>query len=171
MISKLAPALGIAIFSLIANGAMAQDTVPCQPTNEKWSVCVAEQPKGCWAVAEPGETVNTRDGAVVAVRRGEIRLFVSYGSGANGEVSFTGGYPFKPDSTVALTIDSQTFQLFTQGEWAWARPEDDAKIVAAMKKGAQAVAVASSSRGTRTEDKFSLIGFTAAVDDAAKRCE
>jgi hypothetical protein len=39
-----------------------------------------------------------------------------------------------------------------------------------MKRGAEAVAVAMSSRGTRTEDTFSLMGFTAAVEDAGTRC-
>ena len=40
-----------------------------------------------------------------------------------------------------------------------------------MKGGANAVLVGNSSRGTRTEDTFSLMGFTAAVEDAGKRCE
>ena len=48
--------------------------------------------------------------------------------------------------------------------------EDDAKIVAAMKRGKQAVLVGQSGRGTRTQDTFSLLGFTAAVDDAGARC-
>jgi invasion protein IalB len=61
--------------------------------------------------------------------------------------------------------------MFTQGEWAWpANPADDAKIVAAMKRGANATLVGVSSRGTQTKDTFSLTGFTAAVDDAQKRC-
>jgi len=43
-------------------------------------------------------------------------------------------------------------------------------VVAAMKRGKSAVLSARSSRGTITKDTFSLLGFTAAVDDAAKRC-
>jgi hypothetical protein len=39
-----------------------------------------------------------------------------------------------------------------------------------MKRGAQAVIVARSSRGTQTQDTFSLFGFTAAMDEAARRC-
>ena len=64
------------------------------------------------------------------------------------------------------------FQLFVDGEWAWTRsPEDDAAIIAAMKAGADAVVTGVSSRGTKTEDTFSLLGFTAAVDDAGQRCK
>ena len=39
-----------------------------------------------------------------------------------------------------------------------------------MKRGAEAVLTARSSRGTQTVDTFSLLGFTAAVEDAEERC-
>lgn len=138
-----------------------------------WSVFEAEDPNQCWSVSSPKETVNTRDGRVVAVRRGDILLFVSFipNSNVKGQVSFTGGYPFREESTVTLQIGDQTFDLFTQGEMAWAKDEaDDARIVAAMKAGADAVLTGSSSRGTKTEDTFSLFGFTAAVEEAEQRC-
>ena len=35
-----------------------------------WSVFVENDPTECWGVSAPKETVNTRDGRVVAVRRG-----------------------------------------------------------------------------------------------------
>ncbi|WP_238365605.1 invasion associated locus B family protein [Mesobacterium pallidum] len=141
--------------------------------NTDWSVFVESNPTECWGVSAPKETVNTRDGRVVQVRRGEILLFVFYrpGAGVKGQVTFTGGYPFAPDSTVGLNVDGREFQLFTDGEWAWpASPEDDAQIVTAMKAGSSAILTARSSRGTQTQDTFSLLGFTAAVEDAEKRC-
>lgn len=171
MISKIARGLGIAAFVLAASGAQAQESTNRVAANTDWSVFVEESPKECWSVSKPKETINTKNGRVVQVRRGDILLFVSYRPGSAGQVSFTGGYPFAGDSTVALTVGDTTFQLFVDGEWAWARPEDDAKIIAAMKAGADAVAVGKSARGTRTEDKFSLLGFTAATDDAAARCK
>ena len=138
-----------------------------------WSVFVVEDPKECFGVTAPKETVNTRDGQVVSVRRGDIRLFVTFrpGAGAAGEVSFTGGYPFASGSTATVEIGDEDYQLFTDGEWAWpASPEEDAEIVAAMKSGAEAVVTAVSSRGTTTTDTFSLMGFTAAMEDAEQRC-
>ena len=67
--------------------------------------------------------------------------------------------------------DGIKFALFTAGEWAWAgTDEDDQKIINAMKKGAKAVLTAKSRRGTKTQDTFSLMGFTAALEDAEKRC-
>lgn len=138
-----------------------------------WSVFVEQDPTQCWVVSSPTETVNTRDGRVVAVNRGDILMFVSYwpGAGKLGEVSFTGGYPFGDGTTVSLDIGSTKFELFTTGETAWAAtPDDDNKIIAAMKRGADAVVSGQSSRGTKTKDTFSLRGFTAALEDAEKRC-
>ncbi len=138
-----------------------------------WSVFVEDNPTECWGVSTPKETVNSRDGRVVAVNRGQTLLMVFYrpSAGANGQVAFTGGYPFASGSTVNLNISGTTFELFTEGEWAWpATSDDDGKIIAAMKRGADAVLTGKSGRGTQTKDTFSLLGFTAAVEDAAKRC-
>ncbi len=70
-----------------------------------------------------------------------------------------------------MTIGETEFELFTEGEWAWpATAADDSKIITAMKRGAGAVLTARSARGTQTKDAFSLLGFTAAIEDAEKRC-
>jgi hypothetical protein len=138
-----------------------------------WSVFVEENPKECWGVSAPKETVNTRDGRVVSVRRGDILLFVTFrpGSGARGEVAFTGGYPFAEDSTVTVEVSGESYELFTEGEWAWPASEaEDADLVAALKAGVDAVITGISSRGTTTKDTFSLMGFTAAMAEAEERC-
>ena len=107
------------------------------------------------------ETVNTRDGRVVAVRRGEILLMTFFRpeAGVDGQVTFTGGYPFADDSTVSLVIGDDEFELFTEGEWAWpASTSDDGKIIAAMKRGVDAVLTAVSSRGDHHEGHFFAAG-------------
>lgn len=174
MALKIAPMIMGLGLALTASVTQAQD----QSTNRvaaktDWSVFVENDPKECWGVSAPKETVNTRDGRVVAVRRGDILLFVFFRpqAGVKGQVTFTGGYPFAEGSTVNLNISGTEFELFTDGEWAWpASAADDAKIVTAMKRGAQAVLTARSARGTQTKDTFSLLGFTAAIEDADKRC-
>ncbi len=160
--------------ALLATSVSAQD----QSTNRvaaktDWSVFVEDNPTECWGVSTPTETVNSRDGRVVAVNRGQTLLMVFYrpSAGAKGQVAFTGGYPFASGSTVTMNISGNTFELFTEGEWAWpATTDDDAKIITAMKRGANAVLSGRSGRGTNTKDTFSLLGFTAAVEDAGKRC-
>ncbi|MHA6324635.1 invasion associated locus B family protein [Roseivivax sp. CAU 1753] len=164
------------VAALLACGGLAH--AQAESTNRvdamtDWSVFEGTEPRECWAVTTYKESVNTRDGRVVAVTRGEILLMVFYRPGANvaGQVAFTGGYPFADGSTVNLNISGTEFELFSEGEWAWpATPQDDARIVTAMKRGASAIVTARSSRGTQTKDTFSLLGFTAAVEDAQRRC-
>lgn len=160
--------------ALFATGAIAQQESSNRVAAETdWSVFVETDPQECWGVSAPKETVNTRDGRVVSVRRGDILLFVSYrpAAGIEGEVSFTGGYPFADGSNVTLEIGEDSFELFTDGEWAWpATAGDDARIMASMKRGVNAVVTGRSSRGTVTKDTFSLLGFTAAADEAQRRC-
>jgi len=159
--------------TLVGSTVMAQESSNQVAAKTDWSVFVESSPKECWAVSTFKESVNTRNGAVVAVNRSQTLLMVFFRPDKNvkGQVGFTGGYPFRSGSTVTMQVDENTYDLFTEGEWAWPQSvEDDAKIVAAMKRGKQAVLSGESGRGTRTKDSFSLLGFTAAYDDAGKRC-
>jgi hypothetical protein len=168
----LAAISGFAVFGMTGHLG-AQESTNRVAAETDWSVFVEESPRACWGVSSPKETVNTREGRVVTVRRGDILLFVSYrpDQNVNGEISFTGGYPFAPDSTVSVQVGTETFQLFTSGEWAWpATPEDDARLMASLRRGAQAVITGRSARGTQTQDTFSLFGFTAAMEEAESRC-
>ncbi|MFD0860318.1 invasion associated locus B family protein [Roseovarius aquimarinus] len=171
-------ALGAAILTattLFSGPALAQSESTNQvAANTAWSVFTEDSPKECWTVSAPTETVNTRGGQVVAVRRGEILLMTFFrpDAGVRGQVAFTGGYPFADGSTVELVVGTDTFELYTEKEWAWpASADEDAKIIAALKRGADAVLTARSSRGTQTKDTFSLIGYTAAMEEAEKRCQ
>ena len=166
-------AITAALFgTAFSSAATAQESTNRVAADTDWSVFVEESPKECWAVSAPRETVNTRGGQPVQVRRGDILLFATYRPGrSTPEISFTGGYPFANDSTVGVTIGSNEFQLFVDGQWGWAgSPEEDARIFAAMRGGAEAVLTARSSRGTNTRDTFSLFGFTAASEEAARQC-
>ena len=157
---------------MMATGAFAQESTNRVATMTDWNVFTEESPKECWGVSKPTETVNMRDGAPVSVNRSDILLFITFKPGAPGVPSFTGGYPFAEGSTVDVTIDGNTFQMFTEGEWAWpGTAEDDAALLAAMKQGTSAVLKARSGKGTQTTDTFSLRGFTAAMEDAEKRCK
>lgn len=169
---KVVSILSVA-FAIAAGSVVAQESTNRVAAKTDWSVFVEQDPAECWSVSAPKESVNTRDGRVVAVRRGDILLFVTYrpSDQVNGEVSFTGGYPFAQGSTVTLEVGDTTFELFTDGEWAWpATASDDAKITTTMKRGTNATLTARSSRGTITRDTFSLLGFTAAIDEAERRC-
>lgn len=181
MTSNLGRALGGALIALTTLGsapaAFAQESTNQVAVMTDWSVFTEPKegtPTECWGVAKPKESVNTRDGKPVTARRGDILLFVTFkaGGGGKGEVSFSGGYPFAPGSTVNFTIDGNSFELFTDGEFAWtANGEEDTAVLAAMQKGTTAVLTGRSAKGTQTVDTISLRGFTAAMEDAGKRCQ
>lgn len=173
-------ALGAAL--VLAAGmfaAMAQaQTAPATSdklvaTKTAWSVFADTSPKECWGVSKAKESVNSRDGKPVTVKRSDVLLFVTFRPGqAGGETSFTGGYAFADKSNVDVTINGATFQMTTKGEWAWAAtPDDDAKLMAALQKGTDATLTAHSLKGTQTKDTFSLSGFSAAMAEAASRCK
>jgi len=163
-----------AAVSFSTTNVSAQTSTNVVDSKSDWSVFVENDPLRCWIVSKPTKTVNTKGGKTVVVNRGDIRLFVTYlpKNKVTGEVSFTGGYPFKPDNAVLLTVGSSEYKMFPEGEYAW--PESsavDTKIRASMKRGASAVVKAQSARGTQTTDTFSLVGFTAALAEAEKRCK
>ncbi|MDO5622852.1 MAG: invasion associated locus B family protein [Paracoccus sp. (in: a-proteobacteria)] len=167
---------GAIIAATVAAGltgpAVAQVSTNVVATEGDWTVFGADNPKECWAVSPPKSSRNTRGGQTVEVQRGDIRLYVSYRSGSNGEVSFTGGYPFAPDSTVEVDIGGNKFSLFTQGENAWAgSPSDDQRLIAALRAGSSATVTGRSARGTQTVDTFSLSGITAATNKARDNCK
>lgn len=166
-------ALGACI-ALFAQGATAQDAATNRVAAETdWSVFQETDPTECFSVSAPKSQENSRDGQPVEVTRGETLLFVFFrpSEGVNGQVTFTGGYPFADNSTVTLDVAGTQFTLFTEGEWAWpASSEEDSRIVAALKNGSEAVLTGQSGRGTVTRDTFSLLGFTSAVEQAQTRC-
>jgi len=173
MVNIRSLATSVVLAASLAFPVAAQDSSNRVSTETDWSVFVEDNPTQCWIVSGPKSIRNTRQGREVEALRDEIRLFVSYwpGSGKKGEVSVTGGYAYASGSTVTLDIGSDRFELFTEGEFAWAAsPTEDERIIAAMKRGAQAVVTGRSARPTQTEDTFSLLGFTAAVTDAEQRC-
>lgn len=162
----------IAVMLAGMGGAGAQDSTNVVATEDDWTVFAGENPKECWAVSPPTSTLNTKDGKQVEVTRGDIRLYVAYRPGQGGEVSFSGGYPFAPSSTVEVDVGGQKFNLFTEGETAWTgSPAEDQKLIGALRAGSSAVITGRSSRGTTTKDSFSLSGITAATNTAQARCK
>lgn len=162
----------LAAFGAFTNAAMGQETTNRVAAKTDWSVFVESNPKECWGVVAPKKTVNTKGGKEVQVRRSDILFFITFRPGAAGEVMFMGGYPFADGSTVELEVNTGAkFTLFTAGEGAWAAPGEDAKVISALKAGGEVTLTGRSGKGTQTKDTFSLMGFTAAMDEAANRCK
>ncbi len=107
------------------------------------------------------------------LKRGEVYLFITHRTGDKtvNEVSIITGYVYKPGSSVTVAIGNKTFELFTDADGAWVdKAEDAAQLVASMRAGARLTVSGTSSRGTRTTDKYSLAGFSDAHEAISKAC-
>ncbi len=107
-------------------------------------------------------------------KRGEIFVVVTHRPNEKSYdvVNINAGYDYKRNSPVELKIGAKTFQLFTDGDKAWAmKDKDDKDIVAAMKRGSRMIVNGTSSRGTKTKDTYSLKGFTSAYRAISNKCK
>lgn len=107
-------------------------------------------------------------------RRGDIYAMVAHRPQDNSYdvVSFVAGYTFEKGSEVTVQIDGKPFTLFTHDETAWAKSTQlDKQLVAAMKAGIGMKVRGRSSRGTVTNDTYSLRGFTAAYNTISRACD
>lgn len=175
---KIASRLRIGVLALIASGALAapaaaqdQGMLQRKAFFEDWSVFVDEAApqKYCYAATTPKETRASKKN----IRRGDVFLLVSSFPSANvdHEISVKLGFPTDPSRPPSLEIDGRRFAMFADQEEAWLEnPGSDDNVVAAMKRGATAIIRSTSSRGTRITDTFSLIGFTASVEQARQLC-
>ena len=81
------------------------------------------------------------------------------------------GYNYNLDKNIVIKIDSANYKFYTTedvSDSAWT--DDDAKVIFAMKKGLKLVITGESSRGTVTNDTYTLKGFTSAFNEIAKDC-
>lgn len=175
MHSTMLGALIGAVMALSGAEALAQAQHESVATQRDWFVFESGSGNSrvCWIVSQPRSWVARRGNQTVQVNRGDIYLMVSNRPGANisNEVSMITGYTFREGSRVTVEIGTNRFEMFTDGDKAWAEDAAaDGRLVAAMRAGAEARITGTSSRGTTTIDTFSLLGFTAALEDAQARC-
>jgi len=81
------------------------------------------------------------------------------------------GYNYKLNKDIIIKIDSTNYKFYTTedvSDSAWTN--DDAKVIFAMKKGLELSITGESSRGTITNDTYTLKGFTSAFDQLTKDC-
>lgn len=87
-------------------------------------------------------------------------------------VSVKAGYTFQNGSEVDVAIGNQNFRLFTDAGHAFAYDKKaDKDMGKAMARGAKMIVKGISSRGTKTTDIYSLIGFSAALKAIGKACK
>ncbi len=105
-------------------------------------------------------------------KRGEnyILVYKIIGSDEN-IVQVEAGYQYNLGEDIVVMIDNTSFKFYStedSSETAWTN--NDEKVVYAMKKGLVLVLSGQSSRGTITNDTYTLKGFTSAINKLNKDC-
>ena len=107
-------------------------------------------------------------------RRGEIFVLVSHrpSEKRTDSVSFEMGYPFAAGKTLAVSIDGgKAMRLPASGSLAWHEsPDVNRRLVRLMRAGRKMKVTGRSSRGTKTVDTYSLLGFTKAYKAISEAC-
>lgn len=108
------------------------------------------------------------------LNRAESRIFVTFRTKdkIRDEVSVTGGYPYKKNASVNVSISNANFKFQSSDNFAWLPNKDDEiKIIRQMKKKDKAKVIGISARGNKTTDTYSLLGFTDAYNSAKNKCK
>ncbi|MEX0627327.1 MAG: invasion associated locus B family protein [Cucumibacter sp.] len=93
-------------------------------------------------------------------------FYVSHrpGEAIRYEVNLVAGFAFAPDTPATAQIGGQLFQMFTEADAAWLENvAQSADIASAIRAGSQMVVEATSERGIRVTQTFSLSGATASM--------
>ena len=107
--------------------------------------------------------------------RGEILATIYHmpSEGNNRVIYITTGYTYKKDTIVTIKIDQNKEHEFNiiEDDSAFSDDENvDKQVIDQMKKGNKMIVVGSSSRGTKTTDIYSLVGFSAAYTYISNLC-
>ena len=125
--------------------------------------------KVCYALAKPASAQTNPPGRP----RDAAYMFVATRPTENvrNEVSVAVGYPLKSGSDASVEIGTAKFVMYTQGDGAWIKnAAEEARMIDAMRKGADLVVKGVSGKGTQSTDRYSLKGLGQALDRAGQEC-
>ena len=138
-------------------------------TFNDWSAYTAQSGKAkiCYALSQPKSRTpaNLKDTPAY--------LFVSFRPAENvrNEVATVLGFDTKETGAAEAAIGSTSYALVTKGKNGWIKnPAEEGQAIATMSKGQAVVVTATSARGNKTGDRYSLAGFAQALDRAKKEC-
>ena len=139
----------------------------------QWSAFAAQSGgrKMCYALAKPSSSKTTPANKP----RGPVFLFVASRPAENlrNEVYVTVGYAFKPATDATVEIGPAKFAMYTQKDGAWIRDEaEESRLVETMRKSSDLIMIGTSSRReTQSVDRYSLDGFSQALDRTEQECK
>lgn len=163
-------ALAVGIVSIVG-AALAQGANPTLVGQfGDWGVYVngSGNSKVCFALSQPRERLP----ATLNRDPGYIFLSTRPGDNVRNEFSVIMGYPLDENVDPTVQIGSDTFALYARQSGAWIRNvAEEARLIEAMRKGADLELKSTSGRGNATTDRYSLSGVTQALDRVAQECK
>jgi invasion protein IalB len=178
---SLAAAIGLSTAALAQQGKQTKQKTAAaaassQPTllgqYGDWGAYTATQDgkKVCFALAKPKSSTTNPAGR----NRDPAYIFISTrpAEKVHNEVSVIIGYPFRVNSDASAEVGSTKFAMYTEKDGAWIKDvSEEARLVAAMRKGADLTVRGTSTRGTQSTDQYSLKGLSQALDRAEQECK
>jgi hypothetical protein len=159
----------VVLASLLSVGSAAAQSVRLLGDFRDWSSYTATDGAGpvCFAMTKPTTVTPTPDGYTQAY----LYLTSRPSENVSSEFNLVAGFTFQPDSAATVTVNGQTFNLFTQNDAAWL---DDAgqsdALASAIRAGSSLVVEGTTSAGIKVAQTFSLAGSTAASQAVAAEC-
>jgi hypothetical protein len=134
-----------------------------------WSAYATSDDAGrlCFAMTRPVTTEPEPDGY------GDAYLYVTHrpGEGIRAEFNLVAGYELQPDSTARVSVGGNSYALFTQGDAAWLEdPSQSGDLAGNIRAGSSLTVEATSARGIKVRQEFSLSGATAAQRAIDSEC-
>ena len=133
--------------------------------------------KGSWTLSKDDDwcyigSLPIKSDLPETKKRGEnyILIYKIIGNDEN-IVQVEAGYQYNLEKDIVVKIDNTSFKFYStedSSETAWT--DNDEKVVYAMKKGLELVLTGQSSRGTKTNDTYTLTGFTSAINKLNNDC-
>lgn len=159
---------GLIGFCLAASPARAQQ-VELLGDFRDWSAYAGNDGTGlvCFALTKPTKVAPTPDGYSQAY----LYLTNRPGENVRAEVNLVAGFTFAPDTPATLTVAGTAFSLFTQNDAAWLKDPAQAQSLAGIiRAGSTLVVEATSDKGIKIQETFSLAGATAASNAIDSKC-
>lgn len=123
--------------------------------------------KICYALSEP------KSRSPATLKETKAYLFVSFRPADNvrNEVAAVLNFKTKEGGPASLVIGPTNYDLVTKGENAWVKnASEETLAIGTMSKGGTMTLNATSARGSKTADRYSLAGFAQALERAKRDC-
>jgi hypothetical protein len=172
-VSMIRPLLLGFLIALLGAGPALADSAELLGVFKNWTAYSTGTGSSmtCYAMSQPRATQPR------GAKRTAIYLMISDWPGrkVKTEPEVVAGYPYKPGAPVTLGIGSDKFNFFARNDGqngsAWLQNLNDGNaLMDALTHGVSAVAIGTSSRGTRTVDTYALAGFTDAMAKINAAC-